>query len=115
MWRGDDGRLHTVALPEPDEIFTDAALPAVERVLERTDHEEVADLLERRELAAVEYWDNRPVDEETEAPFVDIPAPTGLFHRVVASLAELEAALAEVDPRWALDVALALDDLAGAE
>jgi len=30
MWRGGDGRLLTVALPEPREVFTDAALAAID-------------------------------------------------------------------------------------
>ena len=51
----------------------------------------------------------------TEAPFVDLAAPPGVFERIVVSLPELEAALAEVDPRWALDVVLALDDLVDAQ
>jgi hypothetical protein len=111
MWREDDGGFHTVALPDPGEVFTDAALAAIEQVLAQAKVEDIAELVERRELAVVEYWDDRPVDGEAEAPFVDLTPPIGLFDRVVASLSELETALAEVDPRWGLDVATALDDL----
>ena len=111
MWRGQDGRLHTVALPDPGEVFTDEALAALEQLVAQADFEDVADLVERHELAAVEYWDGRPVDQDAEAPFAEMAPPTGLFDRVVASLSELEAALAVVDPRWGLDVVTALDDL----
>ena len=115
MWRGDDGRFHTVALPHPGEVFTDAALAAIEHVLARAKSGDIAELVERRELAVVEYWDDRPVDGEAEAPFVDSTPPVGLFDRVVGSLSELEDAVADVDPRWGLDVVTALDDLAGAD
>jgi hypothetical protein len=111
MWRGDDGRFHTVALPDPGEVFTGQALAAIEQVLAQATSEDIAELVERRELAVVEYWNDRPVDAEAEAPFVDLTPPVGLSDRVVGSLSELEAALAEVDPRWGLDVATALDDL----
>ncbi len=115
MWRGDDGRFHTIALPDPGEVFTDVALAAIEQVLDQANYEDIAELVERRELAVVEYWEDRPVDGEAEAPFVDLPPPMGLFNRVVASLSELEAALTEVDPRWELDVVTALDDLVEAD
>lgn len=106
--------MHTVALPDPGEVFTDAALVAVEQVLNQAATEDVADLVERRQLAVVQYWASRPVDTETEAPFVDLPAPAGLVDRVVARLGELETALTHVDPRWGLEIALALDDLVDA-
>jgi hypothetical protein len=115
MWRADDGRFHTVALPDPGEVFTDAALAAIERVLAQANSNDIAELVERRELAVVEYWDDRPVDGEAEAPFVDSTPPIGLFDRIVGSLSELEAALAEVDPRWGLDVVTAFDDLVEAD
>jgi hypothetical protein len=115
MWRGDDGRFHTVASPDPGEVFTDAALAAIEQVLAQAKSEDIAELVERRELAVVEHWDDRPVDGEAEAPFVDSTPPIGLFDRVVGSLSELEAALAEVDPRWGLDVVTAFDDLVEAD
>jgi hypothetical protein len=98
-------------LPDPGEVFADAALAAIGQVLARAKNDDITSLVERRELAIVEYWGDRPVDEEAEAPFVDLAPPSGLFDRVVASLSELETALAEVDPRWGLDVATALDDL----
>jgi hypothetical protein len=110
MWRGEDGAFHTVALPDPGEVFTDAAWAAIEQVLAQAKSEDIAELVERRELAVVEHWDDRPVDGEAEAPFVDLTPPIGLFDRLVGSLSELEAALAEVDPRWGLDVVTALDD-----
>lgn len=115
MWRGGDGVLHTVALPEPGELFTDAARAAIEQLLDGADSEDVSDLVERSQVAAYEYWDKRPVDEAGEAPFVASPPPIDIFNRVVASLRELETALAEVDPRWRLDVALALEDLVEAD
>ena len=115
MWRGNDGVLHTVALPDPGEVFTHAAWAAIEQLLDEADYEDVSDLVERGQLVVYDYWDERPVDEAAEAPFVALPPPIDLFDRVVASLSELEAALAEVDPRWRLDVALALEDLVEAD
>lgn len=98
MWRGDDGRFHTVALPDPGEVFTDAAVTAIERVPAQANSNDIAELMERRELAVVEYWDDRPVDEEAEAPFVDSTPPIGLFDRVVGSLSELETARLKSTP-----------------
>ncbi len=106
--------MRTVALPDPGEVFTDAALAAVEQVLRQAAAADVADLVERRQLAVVQFWDGRPVDIETETLFVDVPAPGALFDRVVASFSELDAALADLDPRWGLDAALALGDLVDA-
>ena len=115
MWRSADGVLHTVAAPDPGRLFTDAAWAAIEQLLDEADHEDVSDALERGQWALYDYWDERPVHEAAEAPFVALPAPIGLFDRVLASLSELETALAEVDPRWRLDVALALEDLVGGD
>ena len=84
-------------------------------MLTRADHEEVAELVERRELAVVRYWDTEPVDEQAEAMFVTMPAPAGLCDRVVVDLPELEVALTDVGPRWGLDAALAVDDLVAGE
>jgi hypothetical protein len=112
VWRGSDGRFHTIALPDPSEAFTSAAAAAVRQVLDKAEYDDVESLLERLELSLVEHWDTRPRDEEAEASFVDMPVPPRLFDRVVASLPEMEAALDEVDPRWRLDVAMAVDDLA---
>ncbi len=103
--------MHTVALPDPAEVFTDEALAAVGQVLDQASAEDVADLVERRQLAVVQHWEGRPVVTRTEALFTGLPAPAGLVDRVVASVDELETALADIDPRWGLDVALALDDL----
>ena len=115
MWRGDDGRLHTVALPDPGEVFTGAAMTAIGQVLAQATPEDIAELVERRELAVVEYRADRPFDGEAEGLFVELAPPIGLFDRVVGSLPELEAALADVGPSWGLDVVTALDDLAGAD
>jgi hypothetical protein len=100
-----------VALPDPTEVFTAAALTAVQRVLDDAPGHDVESLVERLELSVVEYWELHPRDEEAEAPFVDMAVPSGHFDRVVASLSELEAALDDVDPRWKLDVVMAVDDL----
>jgi hypothetical protein len=98
-------------LPDPSEVLTAAALAAVRRVLDDAEADDVGSLLERLELSVVEYWDSHPRDEEAEASFVDMAVPSGQFDCVVASLSELEAALYDVDPRWRLDVAMAVDDL----
>jgi hypothetical protein len=98
-------------LPAPSEVFTAAALAAVRQALDDAEGEEIESLLERLELAVLEYWAPYSSDDEAEACFVDMPAPSGLFDRVVAGLADLEAAIDDVDPRWRLDVVLAVDDL----
>jgi hypothetical protein len=104
-----------VALPHSSEVFAAPALTAVRSVLDEAESDEVESLLERVESSVFGYWDAHPTDEEAEAAFVDAPAPSGLFDRVVTSLSELEAALDVVDPRWRLDVALAVDDLSDRE
>jgi hypothetical protein len=112
VWRTRDGRFHVINLPDPTEVFTDRALAAVERLLEEVDDEAVSNLVERAELAVVEHWEPLPIDEELEAPFVDLSAPVELFDREVSSLPELEAAMAAIEPRWRLEVASALEELA---
>ena len=87
----------------------------MDQLLDAVDDKDLAGLVERRQLVEYDYWALQPVDEAAEAPFVALPPPIGLFDRRVASLPELEVALAEVDLRWRLDVVLALEDWIGAD
>ena len=111
MWRGRDGRVHTVALPDPGDLFTEAARRAVQRVLEGVEGEDRDVLTERMELGVIDYWSARPVDETEESAFIAAAPPAQLFNSLVANTDELEDALRAVDPRWALDVIVAVDDL----
>lgn len=111
MWRSADGVLHTVALPDPRTAFSARALPDVESMIEALDDERFQDALEDAEQELVEYWSSRAVDPEAEAPFDAAPVPPGTFDASVADSAELLGALRRIEPRWRLDVLMALQDL----
>lgn len=111
MWRGPDGRFHTVFLRDAGAVFTPSALAAVREVLADVSDDDVWELVLRAQGSVVEYWKSRPIDEQAEAPFVDQAPPGGLINRTVTSVGELEDALKGVDPRWGIEVAQALEVL----
>ncbi len=111
VWRGQDGRFHTVFLRDAGAVFTPAALAAVREVLAEVSDEHVWDLVVRVQESVVEYWGPRSVDVPAEAPFVDQAAPEGLIDHTVTSVGELEDVLKGVDPRWGIEAAQALEVL----
>ena len=115
VWRGPDGRFHTVFLRDAGAVFTPSALAAVSEVLADVGDEDVEELVLRVQESVVEYWQPRPLDEQAEAPFVDQAPPGGLIDRTVTSVRELEDALMGVDPRWAIEVAQALEVIGGSD
>lgn len=111
MWRSADGVLHTVALPDPRPVFSARTLRDVESMIEGLDDERFQDAVEDAELELVEYWSSRAVDPEAEVPFDAAPVSPGTFDVPVADSAELLEALRRIEPRWRLDVLMALQDL----
>jgi hypothetical protein len=109
VWRGPDGRFHTVFLRDAGAVFTPSALAAVREVLADVSDDDVWELVLRVQESVVEYWQARLSDEQAEAPFVDQAPPGGLIDRTVTSVAELEDVLKGVDPRWGIEVAQALE------
>ncbi len=80
-------------------------------MVEDLDDEGFQDAVEDAEQELVEYWSSRTVDPEAEVPFGAAPVPAGTYSVPVADPAELLEALRRIDPRWRLDVLMALEDV----
>lgn len=111
MWRTRDGRVHTMALPNPREPFSRAAqeiidvlvgTPDGERMLERLD-----DLRETLydDLAATPFL---PADEDA---FVEESPPVGLVNVSIRTPTGLWDAVRSTPLRWRLDVLDCLEEL----
>ena len=94
MWRTRDGVMHTVALPEPRDVFQFEVMV-----------ESVQDDL-------VSHWDGVPLDEDGERAFFAQAVPVGTFDSAVTDEESLAEALRRIEPRWRLDVTSAVEDLA---
>lgn len=110
MWIDDEGRLHTVALPDPAEVMTDEFRQSFDTLIDRH-ADEVTELISGEEDAFYASGINRgaPIDAG-ERDFEGLPAPQDLLVGPVSSLEDLRARIEAVDARWRLDVICALDD-----
>jgi len=113
MWRTADGALHTVALPEPAEAFTSSSLVAVVAVLDGLTSEVREEVLEEMEMRCVALWETSPgtVEEAEEEHFHAVAVPRGVFTAEPVDRTALQEAVAQVHPRWRLDVVLAMQDV----
>ena len=105
MWVDDEGVYHTVALPDPALLMTDAFRESLNGLL-ATSHEEVAMAIEAEELRFYAA-DSHP--QSDEAVFVGAVPPEVLIEPV-ATVDDLTALLRSIDRRWRLDVLAALDE-----
>jgi hypothetical protein len=107
MWVDDDGVCHTVALPDPTVLMSDAFRESLDRLL-MTEQEEVAKAVEMEEARFYEGA-SRSHGTESEAEFVGV-VPPEVLTEPVASVADLTSLLGRLDYRWRLDALVALDD-----
>ena len=100
-----------MALPDPGELFTPAALTAVHRVLADLDSHEGEELVEELQDDAILALESVPFNETDEQAFAHQAPPPALVATVVDDEDDLRQLVAGVELRWRADVALALEDI----
>lgn len=111
MWVTSDGVAHTVALPSPSELLTEHALSAFENLRKGLGDEPLQGILEDEESA---IFDDT-LAPDTDDTFVGISPPRAVLAGDVSTVDLLVATVRAMDPRWRLDVVLALQDLIDVE
>ncbi len=114
MWRTEDGRVHTAALPDPTELFTSGALAALRAFFDGEDAGAVEELLESVHEDAIDASVEPPFNADEEEAFVAETPLVDLFSAQIGTEAELRAALSALDWRWRLDIVTAMGDLTDA-
>lgn len=109
MWVDAQGVCHTVALPDPTELMSDAFRVSLDRLIgEQAD--EVSDLLSAEEERFYREQLAGPRSDVRESSFEGISPPSGLLGTPVETVDELRSCILAIDRRWRLDVVVALDD-----
>ena len=111
MWIDERGVAHTVALPKPKEIMTKSFRRSLDSLL-HTERAQVETVLAGAEETIYEKGSLEPVDRETEAGYEGRTPPVKVLDGALTDANDLRAAIDNVDPRWRLDVVLALQDYA---
>jgi hypothetical protein len=107
VWVDDEGVCHTVALPDPTVLMSEAFRASLDQLLTAA-REEVAKAVEMEEVRFYEGGLGPPPNE-SEAHFVGV-APPELLTEPVKTIADLTSLLGRLDYRWRLDALVALDD-----
>lgn len=106
MWVDDDNVLHTVALPTPTDVMTDGFRRGMDSLIFR-DRERLRDLVDDAQDRLLKAdWSHL----ERSESFIGVPPPVDLLDGPARTTSDVALALASVDERWRLDVALALED-----
>jgi hypothetical protein len=107
VWVTPDGAQHVLSLPDPAEVLTPAALVSFLGLCLATPADDLDLALVDRLLALHDDG----FEPDPDGRFVDRAPDLGLVDGDVSTLAALDTALARIDPRWQVDVLLALQDL----
>jgi hypothetical protein len=107
VWVDEEGVCHTVALPDPTVLMSEAFRESLDRLLV-TAREDVASAVEMEE---VRFYRGVPGSRsnDDEAEFVGV-APPEVLTEPVSTVADLTSLLSRLDHRWRLDALVALDD-----
>jgi hypothetical protein len=108
MWIDDNGVCHTVALPEPRMLMSDAFQQSLERTLTR-DREELASAIELEQVRVFGMVKRR-VRSADESDFAAAIPPPNLLSQQFNSVNELQRLIRQVDFRWRLDALEAIED-----
>lgn len=102
-----------MALPEPAQVFTPSSLVAVTAVLDGLTSEAREEVLEEMAMECLALWeaDSERIVEADEEQFHAVAVPRGLFTAEPVDRTALREAVAQVHPRWRLDVVLAMEDI----
>ncbi|MFN8168833.1 MAG: hypothetical protein U0S36_08620 [Candidatus Nanopelagicales bacterium] len=107
MWVTSDGVQRVLALPDPADVLSPEALSSFAVLVASTDRDDLGLGLDDRLLALSDAG----FEPDPDGLFVErAPAP-GLLDGDLASWAGLDAALTGIDPRWQVDLLVALHAL----
>jgi hypothetical protein len=107
MWVTDDGVQHVLELPDPADVLTPAALESFARLVSERSAQLVELDLDDRLIALAENG----FAPDADGRFVECAPAAGLLAGDLSSLDGLDAALADIDPRWQVDLLFALQAL----
>ncbi len=107
MWVTPDGAQHVLSLPEPAEVLTSVALTSYAVLVAASERADLELALDDRLLALSDAG----FEPDPEGVFVERAPAEGLLDGDLATLAGLDSALAQIDPRWQVDLLYALHTL----
>lgn len=107
MWVTADGRQHVLALPDPSDVLSAPALASFAQLLAGDDRDAVALLLDDRLLELSDTG----FAPDPEGAFVERAPVEGMLDGDLSTREGLLAALAPIDPRWQVDLLVALHHL----
>jgi hypothetical protein len=108
VWVDSKGVFHTVALPDPTTLMSEAFQDSLDQLL-RTAPDEVAQIVEAEEMRFYEAGPRVVPSDANEDEFVGVVPPEVLTEPVTTT-ADLKSLLGMLDSRWRLDALAALDD-----
>ncbi len=107
MWVTADGKQHVLALPDPADVLTPAALASFAVLVAGEERDDLALLLDDRLLAL----SDQGFEADPEGVFVERAPAEGTLDGDLSTRAGLDTALAGIDPRWQVDLVVALQHL----
>lgn len=107
MWVTSDGVQHVLALPQPADVLTAAALTSYAELVRATPREDLELALDDRLLGLSDAG----FAPDPDGAFVERAPAEGLLDGDLSSIAGLDAALSAIDPRWQVDLLYALHAL----
>jgi hypothetical protein len=107
MWITPDGVQHSLALPDPTEVLTDRALASFAVLVGRADRDDLELWIDDRLLAL----HDASFPPDPDGLFFERAPAVGMLDGDLSTLEGLDEALAPIDPRWQVDLLLALHDI----
>jgi hypothetical protein len=107
VWVTSDGVQRVVALPDPADVLTPTALAGFALLAAGSDRDELGLGLDDRLLALSDAG----FADDPDGLFVERAPAEGMLDGDLSSWAGLDAALAGIDPRWQVDLLIALHAL----
>lgn len=107
MWVTPDGVQHTLALPEPVDVLSARGLETFAVLVAAADRDDLELWIDDRLIAL----HDASFEPDPEGLFFERVPAAGLLDGDLSTLDGLAAALDAVDPRWQVDLLLALHDV----
>jgi len=107
MWVAEDGVQRTIALPDPSDVLSEEGLSTFAVLVSAADRDELELWIDDRLLAL----HDATFKPDPDGVFVERVPAAGMLDGDLSTYEGLGAALDDVDPRWQVDLLLALHDL----
>lgn len=107
MWVTPDGVQRTIALPDPSDVLSAQGLATFAALVAGTDRDDLELWIDDRLLAL----HDASFEPDPEGVFFERVPAAGMLDGDLSTLDGLGAALDAIDPRWQVDLLLALHDL----